>query len=81
MSDRSSAALFAEVFKYLAEQPQTKERDEFAEKMWDLTGNYDFSPYQIGEDDALIKLGLAKQGVNPKHPDEGETILYKGDGF
>lgn len=47
--------------------------------MWDLTGNYDFSPYQIGEDDALVKLGLARRGVDPEHPDEGETLLYKGE--
>lgn len=79
MADRTSAELFAQIFEYLAKQPTTEERDKFAEKMWGLTGNYDFNAYQIGEDEALMKLGLARRGVDPDYPDDGETVLYKGE--
>lgn len=79
MADRSSAELFGEIFTYLASQPKTAERDSFATRMWDLTGNYDFNAYQIYADEALVTLGLARRGVDPEHPDEGKTLLYKGD--
>ena len=44
--------------------------------LWSKQGSYDFSPYQMYVDDALVKLGLARRGVDPDEPDEGETTLY-----
>lgn len=61
MADRSSAELFWEIFEYLAAK-EPLDRDA-AKKFWKLTGNYDFPPYQIGADGALLKLGLARHIV------------------
>lgn len=76
MADRTSAGLFGEIFAYLATQPQTPQRDAFALRCFQMTHEYDFSSYQMGADDALITLGLARRGVDPDYPDEGETLLY-----
>ncbi|MDP3767565.1 MAG: hypothetical protein Q8S13_06090 [Dehalococcoidia bacterium] len=58
MADRSSAALFADIFEALASD-KPLDRKALAERFWDKTGGYDFSPYQMDCDKALIKLGLA----------------------
>lgn len=76
MADRTSASLFAEIFRMLAcDEPP--DRKALAKKFWDESANYDFSPYQLYCDDALIKLGLARRGVDPEFPEDGETILYE----
>jgi hypothetical protein len=75
MADRTSAGIFGEVFEYLARQPQSPERDAFARRMWDLQGNYDFSPYQMDADDALVVLGLARREADPQYNDE-DTLVY-----
>lgn len=80
MADRTSAKIFGEVFKYLAGQEPSKGRDDFAAKMWDMSQEHDFSNYQMGCDKALIELGLAKMGVHPQWPEDGEVVLYRGDG-
>lgn len=72
MSDRTAAEVFCEVFTYLASQPQTPERDTFAARMFDLSGGFDFSPYQMSADKPLIALGLAKRV-------KGKGLLYKGE--
>lgn len=61
MADRTSAEIFGEVFTYLASQPKTPERDSFAARLWELSGNYDFAPRQMYADKELIDLGLAKR--------------------
>lgn len=76
MADRTSAEIFGNVFTYLASQPQTPERDAFASKMWECHRDYDFSDYQMGADNALLKLGLARYGIHPDYPEEGEVLLY-----
>lgn len=76
MADRTSAGIFGEIFAYLASQPQSEQRDAFALRCWSFTSDYDFSSYQMGADDALITLGLARRGIDPDYPDEGETLLY-----
>lgn len=78
MSDRTSAGIFADIFVYLAEQPQTIERDSFVTRMWNASCEYDFSPRQMGADQQLIELGLAYMAVDPEYPDEGEIIFYAG---
>lgn len=75
MADRTSASIFAMVFEYLAEDNSEKSR-EFARKLWDETRRYDFNPYQMYCDDALITLGLAKKGLHPEYPEDGEVTLY-----
>ena len=75
MADRTSASIFAKVFEYLAEDNSEKARD-FARKFYADSQEYDFNAYQMYCDDALLKLGLAKQGVHPDYPEDGETILY-----
>lgn len=75
MADRTSASLFGTVFKLLAENP-TDEHKTMAGKLWPLTRDYDFSPYQMYCDEALITLGLARMGINPEWPEDGEVVLY-----
>lgn len=78
MSDRTSAEIFGDVFMYLAEQPKTPERDAFARKMWERTGEYDFSARQMDADDGLIALGLARKVPDKDDPGWME-VLYDGD--
>jgi hypothetical protein len=75
MADRTSAGVFGGIFKLLAENP-TEEHKRMAKTISSMTKEYDFSPYQMYADDDLIKLGLAKLGVDPKYPDEGEVVIY-----
>ena len=74
MSDRTSAGLFADVFEYLAEEPDERNK-KFARRLWGMIGEYDFTPCQMECDDALFSLGLAKKGVYPHH----DQIYYLGD--
>lgn len=70
MADRTAAALFAAIFETLADHSL----EIVARKFWDMSGSYDFRPYQMGCDDALVRLGLAKRTE--------ESIVYLGeDGF
>lgn len=76
MSDRTSASLFAEMFTIVAEYVPEPQRDEVARRLWKLTRDYDFSPYQMYADEALMKLGLARRGVDSDWPNDGEVVLY-----
>lgn len=69
MSDRGAAYLFGQFFEYLAEKGDR----ETALKFWRDSFEFDFSPYEMCVDDALKKLGLAKDFIN----EYGEKdILY-----
>lgn len=70
MADRTSAALFGGIFEHLAANPDDRNKT-FAEWLWSQTGDYDFNYYQMGCDEALVKLGLAAKG------DDGVT--YEGE--
>lgn len=63
MSDKNSAEIFGAIFELLSENP-TDEHKAMAARLWSLTSGYDFNPVQMWADDALMKLGLAKQGDN-----------------
>lgn len=77
MADRSSAYLFGRVFKLIAEHvPEGAGRDELAAEFWREQRDYDFSPYQMNVDETLSSLGLARRGVDPDWPDDGEVWLY-----
>lgn len=75
MADRDSAELFGEIFKFLAEDP-TEKNLSAAKKFWKMAKNYDFRDYQMYVDDELIKLGLAKFGVDPEYPGDEEVLIY-----
>lgn len=76
MVDRTSAGLFGKIFELLAKNP-TDEHKKIAKEIFDETGNYDFSYYQMYADESLITLGLAEKGIDPEYPEEGEVIIYK----
>lgn len=78
MADRSAASLFADIFNYLAANPDERAKD-MARAMWSRSGDYDFSPRQLYADEALLKLGLARMGVHPRYPEDGEQIVYEGE--
>ena len=61
MADRTSAALFSEIFGYLAGESELTAID-----VWNMTCGYDFDPYQMGCDDALEKLGLMVTCKDPE---------------
>jgi hypothetical protein len=75
MADRTSAGLFGKIFELLAKNP-SDEHKQMAKEIWPMTSEYDFSEYQMYADDALLTLGLAKKGIHPRYPEDGETMLY-----
>lgn len=66
MADKTSAALFATLFKKLASDP-TEQHRQWALELWESTKGYDFSPYQMGCDEALKVLGLAYDGYDHEY--------------
>lgn len=70
MADRSSAALFCTIFEFLSSQKYTRDVRDFSRALWKQSFNYDFNSYQMGCDEALIKLGLAKKR-------KGLGVIYK----
>ena len=75
MADRTSAEVFGMMFEFLAEDPREQHK-AFARKLWEKSNHYDFNPYQMYCDDALVALGLARLGLDPDCPEEGEMMLY-----
>ena len=70
MADRTSAELFGEIFKLLAElDPHDKQ--ERAKKFWEQSRSYDFHPYQMDADYSLLRLGLARRN--------GVDVVYFDD--
>ena len=57
MADRTSAALFASLFGYLAKKPDTRAK-EIARELYKWTRSYDFDRCQMECDDALRALGI-----------------------
>ena len=75
MADRTSAALFADVFDMLAADGPL-DRDALARFFCEKSREYDFCWQQMGCDDALVKLGLLRKGVDPECPEDGEAWLF-----
>ena len=63
MSDHTSAEIYSRVFAALAEDPTTSNRG-LALLFWAQSFDYDFSPCQIENDEALVVLGLARTKRN-----------------
>lgn len=79
MADRTSAGLFASIFGILAERPDDRAK-EIARRIWPLRGEYDFNDYQMGCDEELLVLGLAKLGEHPDYPGEEIILCLDEDG-
>ena len=73
MADRTSASVFATVFEALAE-PGELDRKAVAAKLWRAMDDYDFSPYQMYCDEALVRLGLAKNCEHCGHVVHGDDV-------
>lgn len=77
MADRTSAELFGTIFTLIDEHIKDPEtRKSLALRYWKEQRVYDFSPYQMGCDDVLKRLGLARDGEDKYGP----TMLYGPDG-
>ena len=89
MADRINANLFGRLFETLAAErlprsygsdPRLREQFEedkraLAQKLMALTGDYDFSPYQMEADRVLVTLGVAK----PWNEGHGDAFAYHGE--
>lgn len=75
MADRTSAEIFGRFFKEAARQGEIAR--PMVQFMWSLSKNYDFDPSQMECDRALIKLGLASRGVDPRFPEDGKVVRYE----
>jgi hypothetical protein len=82
MADRTSAHVAGEIFDLLAENP-TEEIMRLARKIYDIfTSNCDFSDEQMGATEACLALGIARLGIRPEYPEDGEVALWPGeDGY
>lgn len=61
MSDRTSAEIFHEIFRMLAQEATARDK-EYAYKIWRIAWQYDFSWVQMECDASLVRLGLARSG-------------------
>lgn len=80
MADRTAAELFGTLFELIDEHVLEPRRTELALKFWRQQRQYDFSPYQMEIDGTLLRLGLARRGVDPDYPNDGEVMLYGPEG-
>lgn len=71
MADRQTAGLFGSIFEFLAKHPDDRNKS-FAKYLVNLTADYDFSPYQMDCDEALIELE-----VGYKNEDDEIELIYK----
>lgn len=71
MSDRSSAYLFSRIFELIDDHVQMEpDRTNLAREFWMESRSYDFSEYQLGCDNTLLRLGLATRGGDPENPED-----------
>lgn len=75
MADRTAARIFGDIFELLASSP-TDEHKRWAKKLWAKTYGYDFTPDQMGCDDALEVLDLLQYKVDPDYPKDGPVPWY-----
>ena len=59
----------------LASNP-SDEHKKIARKVWAMSREYDFCDDEMYCDRALHKLDLARKGVDPGYPEDGEVWIY-----
>lgn len=75
MSDRFASSIFGQIFKKLGSDP-TPQHKKWAAELWKMSREYDFSDCQMECDKALVKLDLARKGIDPEFPRDGRVMLY-----
>jgi hypothetical protein len=75
VADRTAADIFGHVFELLAEDP-TEANKALARRLWPKRRAYDFHPRQMGADDALIALGLARSELRTEDGAEFMGTVY-----
>lgn len=76
MADRTSARIFGSMFKILAENP-SEDHKEVARVLHRLAQDCDFTYEQMDADEACIALGIAYRGIDPRYPEDGETVIFE----
>ena len=77
MADRTSAALFGELFEWCADADiGERARKKLAAQLWSMSRGYDFDDCQMDCDDALVELGLARRGIDEDDRCYCEVMLY-----
>jgi hypothetical protein len=76
MADRSSAYIFGQIFELIDEHVPADKKRKMALKFWKESRNYDFGPSDMHVDEALTRLGLAKEKVDPRYPEDGPVTMY-----
>jgi hypothetical protein len=61
MSDRTSPQIFGPIFEDINLYVGGEDRLYLAKKYWKLSHDFDFHSSDLGVDDALIDLGLARK--------------------
>lgn len=74
MADRNSAEIFGFIFYEIANNAGVS--PDLVMKIWAKSWQYDFTHDQMGVDRELTALGLAKRGLRPDYPEDGETLPY-----
>ena len=72
MSDHTSPVIFAKVFELLARH-DLSDSCKVAREVWELSQEYDFYNEDMGCEEALEKLGLARRNGTP---DEDPAWFY-----
>ena len=76
MADRTSCEIFTKLMELLGNRDQWDSK-ELALEIWNFSRDYDFAPVDLDCDEELLKLGLAKRGIDPEYPEDGEQTLYR----
>jgi hypothetical protein len=80
MSDRKSCRIFAGILELLA-RDCSDDRKALAREVVRMSREYDFSLGDTGADDAGIALGVARRGIDPRYPGDGEMTLWLGEDY
>lgn len=82
MSDHTSAEIFGNIFKMLADfKRQGISVSDWAEYFWQQSRDYDFSAYQMDADNHLFELGYARKGEHKDYPGDIVTLYRDGRGW
>lgn len=80
MADRTAAHIFSLIFDALAKDGEI-DRKRLAKQLMKAAREFDFNSCQMECDDSLLKLGVAKMGVDKDYPEDGRRVLYLGEDY